>query len=432
MKLLYKTLLKKKTKSNYNIDSDKFASFFINKIKAIYDDIELLTSNHNRYNYLNGLTTHSITSNPISIISPEYIETIIKSSHFKTCIYIDNITLCQLKKNINYFCLTYSELINKCIEQSHFPILIKHTIITPILKNSSLDKTLTKHYRPIYNLSFLSKIIEKIIANHLTNHITNNNLDNPRKTAYKRKHNTETLLLYLTKYISYNIHINKYVIPIQLDLTAAFDTINHMILYKKLKSIGIHQSIIQLIRSYITGRTFNIKSNKQVNTYNCPEIGVPQGSVLGPLLFNIYRSDINSIINSHDINYHMYADYTQLYTSTTFNNLNETLTKIYKLTTELEIYFNNNYLKFNKLKTDCIILHSKRLIPLPLTHINIANTEIEIKTNITTLGVILDKHLTLNTQISYIVKQCNNKLYQLKQIKHLLNQSSLKILTPLI
>ena len=85
--------------------------------------------------------------------------------------------------------------------------------------------------------------------------------------------------------------------------------------------------------------------------------------------------------------------------------------------------------KFNKLKTDCNVFHIKRLIPLPLTHIRIANTEIEIKTNITTLGVILDKYLTLNTQISSIVKQCNNKLYQLKQIKHILNQSSLKILT---
>ena len=81
MKLLYttfNTLLKKKTKSNFNIYSDKCASFFINKIKVIYDDIEIHTSNHNISNYLNGLTTHSITSNPISIISPEYIETIIK------------------------------------------------------------------------------------------------------------------------------------------------------------------------------------------------------------------------------------------------------------------------------------------------------------------------------------------------------------------
>ena len=81
----------------------------------------------------------------------------------------------------------------------------------------------------------------------------------------------------------------------------------------------------------------------------------------------------------------MYTDDTQLYTSTTFNNLYETLTEINKLTTILEIHFNNNYLKFNKLKTYCIIFHRKCLIPLPLTHIKIANTEIEIKTNITTL-----------------------------------------------
>ena len=79
-----------------------------------------------------------------------------------------------------------------------------------------------------------------------------------------------------------------------------------------------------------------------------------------------------------------------------------------------------NYLKVNKLKTDCILFHRKRLIPLPLPHIKIANTEIEIKTNITTLSFILDKHLTLNTQISSIVKQCDHKLYQLQEIKHLL------------
>ena len=102
----------------------------------------------------------------------------------------------------------------------------------------------------------------------------------------------------------------------------------------------------------------------------------------------------------------MDVDDTQLYTSTTFNNLYEPLyeplTEINKLTTILEIYFNYNYLKCNKLKIDCILIHYKLLIPLP--HIKIANTEIYIKSNITTLGFMLDKHLTLNIQISSIVK----------------------------
>ena len=104
---------------------------------------------------------------------------------------------------------------------------------------------------------------------------------------------------------------------------------------------------VTLIRSYLTKRTFSIKSNTRNKIYNCPAIGDPQGSVSGPLLFNINTSDINSILNTYNINYHKYAYDIQVYTSTTLNYLPEIT---HKLTTELEIYF-KNYLKFNKLKT---------------------------------------------------------------------------------
>ena len=108
------------------------------------------------------------------------------------------------------------------------------------------------------------------------------------QSAYKPYHNTETLLLNLTNYISHNIKNNRFVILILLDLTAAFDTINHNILFAKLQSIGIHNTIIQLIKSYLTGRTFNNRFDKLSKTFNCSQIGVLQSSVLGPLLFNIY------------------------------------------------------------------------------------------------------------------------------------------------
>ena len=134
-------------------------------------------------------------------------------------------------------------------------------------------------------------------------------------------------------------------------------------------------------------------------------------------------------MNSHNTKYHMYADDTHIYTSTTFNELPNTLKEINSITTKLENYFNYNYLKLNLQKTECIIFHSKSHTPPPITHIKIANKDIPIKTTITTLGVILESDLTFDKHISLITKQCNYKIFKIKQIKHLLNQTSLKILT---
>ena len=110
-----------------------------------------------------------------------------------------------LKLNIHFISLIYSNLINKCITHNNFPLSLKHSIITPILKQTYLDYSIPNNYRPISNLSLLSNIVERIIATHIIKHITANSLDNPMQSAYKLYHKTEILLLNLTNYISHNI-----------------------------------------------------------------------------------------------------------------------------------------------------------------------------------------------------------------------------------
>ena len=134
--------------------------------------------------------------------SSTYIERLIRQTHFKTNIYIDSMTPQLLKLNIHFISLIYSNLINKCITHNNFPLSLKHSIITPILKQTYLDYSIPNNYRPISNLSLLSNIVENIIATHIIKHITANSLDNPMQSSYKPYHKTETLLLNLTNYNS--------------------------------------------------------------------------------------------------------------------------------------------------------------------------------------------------------------------------------------
>ena len=138
MKQLYKTfdgLLNVKEKTECPIHNESFANFFIDKIIKIYNEIEFNSDNNLRDTYIDTLKKPTCISESIPTITSTYIERLIRLTHFKTNIYIDCMTPQLLKLNIRFISLIYSNLINKCITHNNFPLSLKHSIITPIIKN---------------------------------------------------------------------------------------------------------------------------------------------------------------------------------------------------------------------------------------------------------------------------------------------------------
>ena len=174
----------------------------------------------------------------------------------------------------------------------------------------TLDKDQLSNYRPISNLSLISKIIERVVKSRLTDHLVSNGLHNPHQSAYCKHHSTETALLY--------IHIHDHLINAigsqklsclcLFDLSAAFDTIDHKILITRLSSwFGIRGSVLNWFKSYLTSRSFRVKCDKDFSTEHISSCGVPQGSVLGPLLFVMYTTPLSTLISSLSLNHHLYA-----------------------------------------------------------------------------------------------------------------------------
>ena len=266
------------------------------------------------------------------------------------------------------------------------------------------------YYRPINLLSALSKVFEKIMFDQLYSAFSP--IFSENMSGFLRGHSCCTALLKLTEDWRFALDDKKNVAVVDIDLSKAFDSLCHNLLLAKWKSYGVDSSAIDLIRSYLYGRKQRVKCNDALSDWLPVQCGVPQGSLLGPLLFNIYMNDINSLVTSASLR--LYADDTTTYESDQCSaSLELAISTGVK---ELDRWFCDNYLTVNAGKTQAMVMGKTDYH----YDLKICDTSIQIETALKILGVTLDKRLSHEHHIKEILRKVYAKVAALRGIKRLI------------
>ena len=307
----------------------------------------------------------------------------------------------------------------------------KHDVVTPLLKKASLSSEDLKNFRPVSNLPFLSNILEKVVSLQLRDHLSKNGLYEIYQSAYRQFHNTETALLKVQNDLLCEAEKGKISILALLDMSAAFDTIDHSILIERLnKSFGISGIALQWFESYLSGRTQSVLVQGLLSAPFTLSLGVPQGSVLGPILYTMYTQPLGSLIQTNNVRYHMYADDTQLYMSAPPSQVKFLTSTLEKCIVEVKEWMCSNKLKLNEEKTEVVLCDPKSISSLPNdeNYICIDGEVVSYTNKARNLGVVFDCKLSMEYHIGHL---CQILFLELRRIGHMamfLNEHSLKTL----
>ena len=409
--------------------ADNMADFFSNKTKRIRQEIDQSRQNISHRKYFNKTDNTFATSfrlTDFELLTNKNTIDLIKKMNNKS--HPDNpIPVWFIKEQAEIFAPIFRSIINKSFTEGKFPSSLKLGTIRPILKDKDSDVQNFKNYRPVTNIPFLPKLIEKAANQQLQSYLKENNLYPPCQSAYRESHSCETVMFNVINNIQKSLNEKKMVMLVLLDLSSAFDTIDQDILiFKLLHHFGISGTVLQWLESYLKGRSFCIRI-RNINGKKCLLIyGVPQGTVLGPLLFILYIHDIVSIGDKHGVLIDLYADDSQWYFSfSPLDERSEAIEKMQNCIADLKLWMEDNYLKVNFDKTDVLFLGDPSYCSVFNNGLNcvIQGEEFcyNLNAHVKSLGVYLDSSLTMKNMINECVKQCYFHLKKLGGIKKYLD-----------
>lgn len=328
-----------------------------------------------------------------------------------------------LKLSASIITETLTYIYNLCIDKSCFPTMFKLAKVVPIFKSG--DATDPSNYRPLSILPVLSKPLEKHINHYLLDHFNENTLINPHQSGFRAKHSCHTALTSMTEEWLNNINENKFTGALFIDFSKAFDVIDHKLLLHKLELYGLSNNDLKLLDSFLKDREQTVCLNGNYSKFETITSGVPQGSVLGPLLFSLYINDLPLHVS---IPCKLFADDSSLHSSSI--NLTHLASSLQKGANELQDWTELNHMALNPNKTTCMLITNRQKrqnLTSKLPQIFICNEAVTEVQNHKILGVIFDNNLSWKTHIHFISKTISRKTFQLSRIKHFLNLESRKI-----
>lgn len=338
---------------------------------------------------------------------------------------IDGLDNKLLKLVIDEVTPVLCHILNLSLSSRKFPTAWKKAKIIPIPKNKSASFSCSNS-RPISLLPLLSKIMEKVVCNQIKQYFLSNGLLTDQQHAYRRGHSTATALTQMVDDWYKQIDQQNIVGAVMLDFSAAFDLLNHQLLLDKLRCYGFDVSSTQWLKSYLTNRTQSVFFNGCYSASTAVTCGVPQGSCLGPLLYNIFTNDLPFILKNATAV--MYADDSTVYSCCkSIEELNLVLNKELKSVVD---WVQQNQLVLNVVKTSCMVIGTRHsLSKNPELILMVGNEFIKQVQETKLLGVTIDNKLTWEQHVNKMCVKMGGVIASIKRCAPFLGQKVLKQLT---
>ena len=398
----------------------RFANFFSEKISRLRHGVENTDCAPPIFEIYNGPKLEMFS--PVSEMD---IEEIIKSMPTKSC-SLDPIPTSLLKEYLPELIPVIARIVNCSLCEGRVPDVSKHAIVCPLLKKAGLDPNELKNYRPVSNLSFISKVLEKVVLKQLLTHLSDNGLLEIHQSAYRKGHSTESAVLSVLDGLLINADNRQVSLLALLDLSAAFDTLDHPILLKRLDvSFGLCGNVLKWFTSYISDRSQAVLVDGILSSRCDLKYGVPQGSVLGPVLFTLYAQPLSDVIIPHGCSFHKYADDTQLSKSSDPQLFSEAKSTIQLCIDDVLAWMKSNRLVLNTDKTELMPIGSaKRLMEIGSSSASIGGCEIQFATSVKYLGITFDETLSFHEQISNVCRSAFLEMRRIASIRRCLSTST--------